>query len=367
MALNTRSAGFQGSETSSVELTFYTHGDEPGLNQPTAGKIEIIGRGVSRPGAELAPALIALDTQKALGGPAGNWQAVIKAPRSLNFREWIADDDWCDIVMSRHARRFHVLRGLVDSVRRTQTVTDGATTQDWLISGRDFQKVFEDTQVFFNRFAAENVWGGATLQAFLAQENAFQGSGLGFDPGSVPANVFGFLNSLLEALGEFGRSTWELPAALPGVFTDDTFVNALRFNFVGFTDSPKRIAARPWFHSFRGVSDQTVWSLAEQWSDPPMCELYTELLLDNGERFPGSDDETGADLNGNVMTVVVRDRPFPTAEPPHGSVSAGPWWGLPLFLLARQEVLSDDIGRSGRERKNAFLFQPQITQELVGQ
>jgi hypothetical protein len=370
MTDNLRSAGFQGSETSSAEVTIYTNGDEFGLNQPKSGKIELKGRGATTGvgiGVNEDPSLISVMTQKSVAGPAGTFQFVVKAPRSLNFREWVSDDDWVDIVLSRHNRKFHTMRGLVDDVRRSTSVQNGATTRDWVISGRDWQKVFEDTIVWFNRFAGENVWGGAALQAFLAQENLFAGANVDFEAGSVPANVAGFLCSMLESLGEFGRSTWELPDSLPGVFSDDTFINALRFNFAGFTNEPRRIASRPMFHSFQGVSEQNLWSLAQEWSDPPFCEFYTELLLDNGEKFPGPDDETGSDLNGNVMTVVLRDRPFATETPPWGSISEGPWWDLPLFQLARQEVVTDDIGRTGRERKNTFVFQPAITQELMGQ
>ncbi len=254
------------------------------------------------------------------------------------------------------------MRGLVDQIRRVTTVgSSGATTEAWRIVGRDFQKVWEDTVVFFNRYSGENAVSGSTAQAFTQQMDTYGDA-------TVPVITRAFLFSFLEKFGEFGRNLWKLPTPL--AFPADTFLDAIRVNTTNFKNEANRIGTRPWMNALTGDFDgQTLWNLALQWSDPAFCELYTDLLLEEGRTYLDEDNQESIDRYDLSMTVVLRDRPFPTAEAAEaggaGGFSAAPWWKLPLFTLRRQEMLSNDIGRGGTENVNTFLFHPSITQELT--
>jgi hypothetical protein len=294
------------------------------------------------------PCLISVNTNKQMGVPSGQWSVTLKQPKGItdSLFDLILDDDWIDIVFYRHAKRWHVMRGLVDEIRRVKGVAGtGATTEAFSITGKCFGKIWEKTPIFFSMYTDEVVAGGLSHQLFTGATNVL---------GNPRQAVNGFLFGFLDALGNVGRANWEMPLTVPGV--EGAFAENVVFDYDLFTNTPPRNAINPNFLNPQGM----LWQLAQEWSDPMFLELFTDTLPITRrevslQKETYENDETD-------MYVVLRDRPFPTLEMGKDS----PWFSLPLFEVPRQLVDSHEVGRGGNERFNAFFVSPQLTQTLEG-
>jgi len=148
------------------------------------------------------------------GGP-GNFSLTL-APRQ-NYINLLQPNDMIDIYLDPGDGKTGMTRimlGYVDSVRRTRSVVDsrrGAVRMVYTISGTDFQKAVEQTDVIFKpqlagrsdlvldeRFSALNL-GGFALKT------------RGVIPYGTPADI---LENLLMMLLGFG-SQWLLPESFP--------------------------------------------------------------------------------------------------------------------------------------------------------
>lgn len=344
-------AGFQSSETTGAEVTFYSNQNDPILIESMAA-FTTEGRRQS----DFLPGLMSVETQKVLGGGAGTWAVTLKptyeAEQILNQ---VADDDWVDIVLTRKGKRFHVMRGLVDEVRENKTVGGtGATTTTFTISGRDHQKVFEQTYVWFNIHNAENVAGSASLKMQTLES-------LRGPPDEV---VRQFLFDMLQELEGKGRANWVLPDSMPGLsVSGGSFVDNVSYETFDFSGEPLRIGIDPNWAMPQG----TVWDLAQEWADPLFCELFCDLW--NSAALPPEQGEENL-IDKSKMVVVMRDRPFPFST--KSSLVSGDgtsvgldstWFTLPLFVIPQQWLVATDLGRSSYERYNAFFAAPQVIQE----
>lgn len=365
MASREYKPGFQGSETTGAEITFYTQGNDPVRNLPPM-KIECIG-GNER---SKNPSVESVQTNKLLGAPAGTMTAVLKqggGEDALDLDDVIQDDDWFDIVFTRHGEPTHVMRGLVDNVAKSVSRdANGATTKTWTVSGTDFGKVWMRTSVFFNRYLGEDVGGGLTLKTFAGMNAIF---------GDPAKTVQAFLIGFLTTLQERGNASWTLPkdmvvnqppesylAEAPFVFSEtfdpvNYFAKFVRFNQDGFSGVPERHAIGAHTIDFQ---NGVLWDLAQQWSDAQFCEMFVDLL----DWATGAliDPEQSLAIDNTVMGVVFRDRPFPTSANGQ-AVQDSPWFKLPRTELIPQDITSKNVLRSGEERKNAFFAQPKYSAE----
>jgi hypothetical protein len=353
------SPGFQGSETSWAEVLVYSQGGDPVL-AASHGAQEMAGRYRTDP----THTLINVSTNKALEAP-GSWSATIKPSRAGrdSVLERIVDDDWVDIVYHRHGREWHTMRGLVTDVRRMRSVAgSGATAWSYVLTGQDFQRVFEVTPIWFNRFSRkiENAVGEIATKVFSGIPN------LGGDPMEV---VQGFLFGFFRELQGYGRATWKIPNLVPntkGSFLEDVLDG---WAAQGYSAVPNRKGVDPNF----GNPSGNLWQLAKDWADPAFLELFCDL--GKHAKQLGSDEELS--INDSTISVFFRDKPFvlspnlvdnmgvrPAASLGLGDKSA--WFSLPLHIVPRQQIVQDDTGRSGAERINAFFVSPQVTQELIG-
>jgi hypothetical protein len=320
----------------------YTKKDVDPVLQQVRGQLTFKGRRAE----DDDGSLINVTTNKTIGSPSGTWSFTIKPSRSKTYpdlRELIADDDWVDIVLSRHGKKWHVMRGMVDEIRRIKSVGgSGATTTQYLVTGRDFGRVWEGTPVWFNRFRAENAGGALSIRIF---------QGVNFT-GSVTNTVKGILEGFIKQLGNLGRNVWEPPPGVPNTVSG-SFVDSVVYNDSGFTDDPPRFAVNAQLMDPQG---QGCWELGKEWSDPMFCELWCDLISPDG---PFSDG-TEVALGDAAMGLILRDIPYPNLVDGLDS----PWFKLPLFIIPRQAVIEDNIGRSGLERYNAFFVGPQVNQDF---
>lgn len=347
--------GWQGSETSGVEATIYAVGSDP-VVFGASGALPIIGRYRT----DDDHALVGVSTAKQMG-EAGQFTLTLKPARGVTdtIFERVIDDDWVDLVFRRHGRVWHTMRGTVDNVARQRVVSGtGATQITYTITGRDHQKQFEQTPLWFNRFTHENLAGSASTRVYSILPT------LGGDPADT---VQAFLIAWLQELESIGRANWPLPDTLPN--TLGTFIEDIQRGFAlqGFTGVPTRISINPNFMEPQG----NVWTLAREWSDPGFCELWCDLGKNSAQL--GADEE--CTLDESTMSVFFRDRPFPLSGAvvdDQGNNPAGlslgrdsAWFSLPLHIVPRQQIISDAVQRSGAERLNAFFVSPQVTQEFA--
>jgi len=383
-------AGFQRSETSRCIVTIHAFGDEIGLPQNGPQRIRIAGLrdGEERDG----PSLVSCQTSKTLGTAAGQFSFDVKARRRDDFDmlNAVMDEDWVDISMTRHDSVFHVMRGLIDDVRRVTAVVNGVTTEVFRISGRDFGKIFEVTPIYFNpMIEGELALAGGAMFQILERAQSF----LGPPDSTVQAVLAGFLRQLAG----IGRGTWELPPSLavvgraeldpdnslpegePSTFLDNCFFYS--DDFTGVPDRGNTMVGNEFT-----PHNSIVWAFANSWSDQPLTELYVDLLGQNAAASTVTETDDGfptldpgpvylggpngeiveSDPSSTVMSVVFRDRPFPTFANESFGVDESPWFTtIPTHEVNRESIAALDVGRSGTERKNAFLISSQLIQELV--
>lgn len=348
---NTYKTGFQGSETSWAEVILYSHSDDPLVLLPdNKGEYPFSGK---RADAK-SPALISVSTQKALGVPSGTFSIDIKPSRAASaLFNYICDDDWVDIVFYRHSQPWHVMRGLVDEIRRTRGVSGtGATTTSYTITGRDFAKIWEITPVWFSPYGDNDMVSEAwTYQVFEA---------IPYLRGTPPKAVRAFLWNFMEAVKASAGINWLMPKGMPnggGAFLEWVSLSENHYHNV-----PARKSFNPNFLD----PNSTLWATAQQHSDPGFTEFYADLFP-AGDPFDARLGE-GKPLSPNdtKMTVVVRDRPFPVIDPQIDAWAAD-WKRLPVFVVPRQQIVADNVGRAGLERFNAFFVASQLHQEAFGQ
>lgn len=338
--------GFQGSETTGVEVEIYPQGNDPVL-QHTAQKLLFRGR-VEK---DRSNAITKVQTRKTMGKAAGTFTIELKPPEFgtlPKLRDILVDDDWVDITFTRHSKRFHVMRGLIDDVFRTVSVGgEGATVETYTIVGRDFGKIFEQTQIWFNYIIGEGLAAGLRV---------FQSVNI-----SRPLNetVEGFLLGFLREIQATGRSIWRLPTSMPNGggegFLDVVKFLDTHFGTVAGSD-PNRIAINS---SLMDVNGAGLWRIAQEWSDPMFAELFTDIWSSaQGGRPPRPEEELTT--TDTVMAIVLRDRPFPTST----DGLASNWFDLPLYIVPRQAIVSSNLGKTGRERFTVYQVSPQIVQEL---
>ena len=342
--------GFQGSETSRMEVIFYRHGNDPIVIAP-AEQLQVIGR---RPQDEHA-SLISASTNKAMGAPSGSFMLQMKPSKVVeSLFEQLVDDDWVDIVIYKHDQPWHVMRGLLDEIRRSKTVAgSGATIENFTVTGRDFGKIWELTPVWFSPYANDFVTA-AVSNAVLKAMPEFLGN---------PAEVVEiFFKRFMEEVATMAGPNWDPPPGIPNMETG-SFLNSVVFeNAQDFRNVPPRAAFNPTQINPNG----TLWALAQQYSDPEFTEMWVDLL-------PEGNPMSGKIASGEPlapkdvrMTVVLRDKPFPVVDPlldTEGFTDS--WNSLPTLTVPRQQILTSDLGRSGLERFNAYFVTTLLHQEQM--
>lgn len=346
--------GYQGSETSSVAVFMYPTINDPIVMPPNGVDIlsmSSLGGGTigTMFSSDPAPKLLGVDTNKVMGAASGTFTITVKPSREMeSLFNYLIDDNWVDIVFYRHDQPWHVMRGLIDEIQKSTAVVNGATTETYTITGRDFGKVWEITPVWFSPYAeADIVSQGISHQVFQGMPEL---------QGSPAQTVQAFMKKFLEVIRGAGPDI-RPPDNMPGML--ETFLGSVSFNTSYFQNVPPRRSFSPNALAPNG----TLWSLAQQYSDPMFCELYVDQLP-GGDPYSGNLVGGSYDVLDTTMTVVLRDKPFPVVTPSAnigGFVSE--WDNLPMFELPRQQIVTANLGRGGAERYNTYFVAGLIHQE----
>ncbi|NIR15123.1 MAG: hypothetical protein GWN86_14755 [Desulfobacterales bacterium] len=352
--------GFQGSETTTAEVIFYSHSDDPiVLSAEGFGFLRAEGRRIT----DKKPGLLGINTSKVLGSASGSFTITLKPSQSAeSLFKRLVDDDWVDIVFYKHDKPWHVMRGLIDDIRRATVVGgNGATTQAFNIVGRDFGKIWEMTPVWFDPIASSLITEGVSRYLFQA-DGEIRGN-----PGQL---AIIYLKRFMEEIEFYSGVNWIPPPTMPRI-VPGSFLNSVEFNTLPGTDFPKyfqNVPQRELFFPSDFSPQGTLWDLAHQHSDPYFTEMWVDVLP-NGDpysrRLGNSDSMTTLE---SKMAVVMRDKPFPFVADADLNLTFLPvWYDLPTFVVQRQELVGEDVGRSGMERFNAFYLATRLRQEDMAQ
>lgn len=342
--------GFQISTTSWAEVVLHSHGNDPLVMTPD-GMSAYPFSGKRRDAR--SPFLVSVSTQKTIGAPSGTFQIEIKPSKAAaEAFKHICDDDWIDIVYYRHAQPWHVMRGLVDEIRRNRSVNGtGATVTNYTITGRDFAKIWEITPIWFSPYADNDmVSDGWAYQIFNAIPNL---------RGTPPEAVEAFLWHFLEHMNEDAGVNWLMPGSMPN--GGGSFLKWVSLSKDHYQNVPARKSFNPNFLD----PANTLWATAAAHTDAPFVEFYADLFPDGDPFHPKIQPGTPLTPKDTRMTVVVRDRPFPIVDPEIDAYNQD-WDNLPTFIVPRQQIVTENVGRSGLERFNAFFVASMLHQEAFG-
>lgn len=327
-------------ETSGAEVTIYTQSGPIQFHSEYGANAGEFGQ------------LAACETSKALGAPSGTFSLTIKPnPHQKDLRLILSDDDWVDIVFTRHGRPFHVMRGLIDSIRRSEGAPGGATSITYAIIGRDASKIFDCTPLWYNTATAVNVGNAQQLQIFDTLSLA----------GNHPELMEKILIRWLKQFQGLKQGQWAFPSGMPNT-GGATFADTISINSNHYDDSLNQTALTP---ADAQGQETSLLAFAMQWSDPVFMELIFDTYLDGdpvkeGEILANSEDPC-IPLSDTKLGIIVRDKPFPTLEKQANS----DWYSLPKHVIERQHIQSTDLVRSGDERKNAFFVSPAFPNEAT--
>jgi hypothetical protein len=344
--------GRQKSQQTGVEVTVYPLPDRgvtnPSLNFVGVEPYTMDGTGFLSD----RPCVVSCTTSNALQS-GGQFTVVVKTAQHSPLVNNLSDDSWIDISFTNNGKKWHVMRGLIDEVRISQSVSgSGAYIVSQTIVGRSFQKIWATNPYYFNVNAYENLQGSLLLGLLNTLVDT--------DPKTVNRV---FLRDILKALGNYNRGTWAMPKGMQGVARTFAESFSLFTDSLGFYRLPQIINAS--VLAMTGTGD--LWSIAQQYSDPMFTELFTEQMeYINGKAYPDLDGTSGLPIGETAMTVVYRDKPFITVDPIFpddlitraGPVKQGPFFNLTTFTVERQQIQSSDLGTSGYERYNAFFTTP---------
>jgi hypothetical protein len=222
--------GWQGSETTGVEVYIWHQDDDPIIVRGEGMEFQRSMYGPKGGPESNVASLSAVSTYKSIGSPSGSFTLTAKSSKPTarfhDLFDQIVDDDWVDIIFTKHGKRYHTMRGLVDEVRRQQVVSGtGATTTGFTITGRDFGKIWEITPIWFSPQALENVYGHMSAKVFTSradqEDSTVSGQSLILE--SPQAAVRGYLFGFLEQLSGVGRANWNPPPSTPNITTGVTF------------------------------------------------------------------------------------------------------------------------------------------------
>ena len=436
MAVN--DSTFRGSEASGAAVFVYSHADEPLLGSESAARRRYTLRLDSRATGVTNDQfrLVSVQTQKRIDGSAGTFSFVVKHRSTAgmdaeDFANLVVDDDWVDLVFTRNNAPIHVMRGTVDSIAPVDSVdASGATMRTYVVTGRDHTKIFQITPVWFDRIT-DGDHAGAALTRVISKTKGLAGD--------VAKTVKNLLYGFMTELGEKSRANWVLPPQLPsldkalhivretsgpqGTTTKRVKVGETRVGGAQYAD--REVAGRPAVVAEAGASfidvlkydtskwlndpprsacinpawfdpqNTDVWSLAQTYADPALCEFYCDLVPADPEAVARADTRdqalgtSGASEGGiapsnntvprnMVLAVILRDKPFLTkTRHERGkvlpdanlgvpeAVEKGPWFHLPRTVVGRKDCISIEVVRSGAERLNMFMAAPQIYQESL--
>lgn len=287
--------------------------------------------------------IIACSTSKQKGAAAGTWTLTIKRgdtfgavdPQTDLWRD--PENVWVEIFFERDGQRYDVMLGLIDSISAgMQRTGTGQRAETFTITGRDFGKTLEETQLWINYFQqSDNPVRSAGAIARDADTNTLGSPGF-------------FVRYLLdEWLGNGGvaERQWRLPPGLRSLGGSRFFFDKLAQRISVDDSKVHGETVAPVLFQVDQVSGK-LWDSLSEYANPVMNELFVDLAPPAGFRKTA--------VEGLVPTFFLRQYPFPQKDDA-GSQSL--WDSLPTHVLNPSEIQSRNISKGGAgQRFNYWIL-----------
>lgn len=287
--------------------------------------------------------IIGCQISKKFGAASGTWSLTFKKDQQT-LRQFSAlrllwrdpEDVWVRIKFLVDGQIIDTMLGLIDSIKEsTQRTGQGQRSETYTITGRDFGKVFEQTQLFVNFYhnPQSPLRSATALMRLMLQ-------GQGTNIAGTPEH---FVRLLMEEwVGNSGvaEAQWRMPQSLSGEFFGN-FVNT-RIGIESMRDLENGIALAP--ELFKVDSQKgSLWDSMQQYSNPALNELFVDYAPSTSFRSPEP-------LDNQIPAVWLRERPFPTRSD-DGRTQHAKWDRLPTHTLKPGDVVSRDIAKGGASHR----------------
>lgn len=319
----------------------------------------------------LTPYIVSLTSSKQLAAPAGSFSLTLKGCRILSssgthpavdWLEEIDDDDWIRYGWEIGGTQWFGSIGLVDSITENTRSQDGATSTEYVVSGRDVGKCLADTPLLdlpmagFDPSAAQASYIGALDKVFRTLQ--------GTSPGSVVSALFRYLMRADEHRVP-GRQLWAVPPGFDAVapagaapagqqqVSDYVGLDHVDLLLEGSLSAVGGLLAAP------GAGGQA-WDLMQAHANTLLNELFVDVLPPVARR----NDPTAYASSGSsfdlLPRLVHREKPFPAVEAstPGRTPIRYPlvsWLNLPTTTIDIRDIETLNVGKGGAERFNYFL------------
>ena len=289
--------------------------------------------------------IIHVSTRKSLGSASGTFTIRVKKDRDALGPNsalrapphgWWRDpeDVWVKIKWQVDGQIIDGMLGMIDSVREiTERTGGGQRSETYEITGRDFGKVFEVTEVFVNLFHAP----GEPIQRLTSLLDTWLENLIG-----TPAH---FVRVLIEAwIGNYGaaEAQFTLPPSLGGTAFDSILSKAGIEDMCGSVNGLTLGTAMLQIDQSGGK----LWDLMQEYANGVMNELYVDLA----PNALASSDQ-GRDLEDMVPTVFLRERPFPIRSDDGRTTNNTKWNGLTTHTLALGDVRTRGPAKGGASNR----------------
>lgn len=374
-----------------------------GANKPSSGNLN------TRQPVIIKNDIIRCSINKNKGAASGNFTLVLKKGKqvqngqtlqaSIDYTQALHPGDWIAIYMKKNGdisdsdlgkitsdSGFKFL-GIIENVRFVEVdgPERGQPRLEYVITGRDFGKVFE-TSLFFNPQVNKE-----TIETVLGAKFLTDSSGIikpigGNTPDVVMKKVIKFF------MGGEGTSTsgandnWYIPRNLGTKFNPSlqkksngvSFIDILSLSNIGMhqymAGRPQYVTTKdgPGFRSLSGAtlikalpSSGTIWSVMQFLQNEVVNELYTELLPDSQGKLRPSVVHRQVPFSNkkNQETNVLKahskysKQAFPVKDE---GLAKTYFVDLPKHEIVSTDVKQKNVGKSDHERINYILIVPKI-------
>jgi len=310
--------------------------------------------------------IVGVSTDKSMGAAAGSFTVVVKKPPRTEFLRrswrnlWIDPEQvWVRIKFIVDGETIDTMFGQIDTVSEsTSRSGGGARNETFTISGRDFGKVFETTELFTNFYSSEAQSQGILSMAALIRAGMDNISG-------TPAHFQRFLIETWLANNNIGEAQWRLPASLGG----DAFSALLNLGTIQrMTQRTNGVLHNPTIIDINGQQGNKLWEsmtnlshglLNELWVDlapPPSAppaqlpsSVFPTATITNVSNRPSA--ASTPPLDGLVPSVYLRERPFPTRNRAGTQTNNRKWDQLRTRVLQKGDVQSRQLARGGASHR----------------
>jgi len=271
---------------------------------------------------EIQKEMLSYEYTKNIGSPSGSFTFQVTANK--NWKAVISPGDWVVVYLSNEGKEHKRLLGNVDRVSQFTTRNDkGLLETSYVISGRDFGKVFETTNIWFHPLNTTKL----ILPVILLKGspdtliNKLLGLFLGKD---IP------IKALLKQIQLFQYQVLPIGLALELGATGISFYDILQKN-------TQKLQGKKVIDNLSTIQGD-IWSILKSNSNDVVNELYTELI-------------------DGKPTITLRTKPFAKK-----SITNGPTSDINYFLDLDQvivkgaDIIGSDLGTSDEDRFNLFLM-----------